>query len=226
MELTSTKTERAPVGRVPTATEKDANLKLWESHRRVSEDKTKKVSYGKRNFTAIDPYYLIQMATELWGPYGATWGCDIISCDVINPAPDTQDPSMVMLCRFWYPQGEFNIQVDDKFKPSQDTSKKLQTNAMSKGLSKLGFAADVYLGLFEDEMYVRSLKEDDTEEGPLVTQLLGRISKADEEGLAKAEKLLNQWSERGTISNTQYAICIHAIANRRAFDESRDNPSD
>ena len=45
-----------------------------------------------------------------------------------------------------------NGRVDDDF------AKKVATDALTKGLSKLGFNADVFLGKFDDNKYVNQLK--------------------------------------------------------------------
>ena len=39
-----------------------------------------------------------------------------------------------------------------------DFSKKVATDALTKGLSKLGFNADVFMGLFDDNKYVNDMK--------------------------------------------------------------------
>ncbi len=64
----------------------------------------------------------------------------------------------------YYPGGEFGICSDiDLFTYSQkyknwsrnnDPCKKARTDALTKGLSELGFNADVFLGLYDDNKYV------------------------------------------------------------------------
>ena len=43
-------------------------------------------------------------------------------------------------------------------RPDTDWPKKLETNTISKALSKLGFNADVFMGQFDDGDYVQSLQ--------------------------------------------------------------------
>ena len=43
-------------------------------------------------------------------------------------------------------------------KADEDFCKKLETNTISKALSKLGFSADVFMGKFENEDYLSNLK--------------------------------------------------------------------
>ena len=50
-------------------------------------------------------------------------------------------------------QGKGYLKVDDEF------AKKVQTNAITKGLSALGFNSDVFEGKFDDNKYVNEMKE-------------------------------------------------------------------
>ena len=132
------------------------NLHIWKRVSKTpSQYKRDEVIKGRR-LTVIDPYYLIKRATQLWGPYGSSWGLKSTSLEVVQ-IRDTH--LAIYKAVFWYPHGEFPIYnsilvgyqtrkgyftVDDEF------TKKVETNTVSKALSKLGFAADVYLGEFEE----------------------------------------------------------------------------
>ncbi len=133
----------------------EQNMKLWNSVCTTDPKRTKAVTLG-RKWTAIDPTYQNMEATKLWGPYGKDWGLDDIEIKTIVIG----DTTVAMLKGvFRYPEGRFQIVVDQKFKPGDDTLKKLQTSATSKALSKLGFSADIFLGMFDDVDYVTGLKE-------------------------------------------------------------------
>jgi hypothetical protein len=43
-------------------------------------------------------------------------------------------------------------------KPDADFAKKVETDALTKGLSKLGFNADVFMGLYDDHKYVQEMQ--------------------------------------------------------------------
>lgn len=206
-------TSKKSIGAQPGQAEQAANLDLWERHRRVNEDFTKNVSYGKRNFTAVDPQYLIELATREWGPYGFGWSCDVVDVQVVNPAPDKSDASIFMTCTFTYPNGNFNIVVDDKYRAGQDMLKKLQTNAMSKALSKLGFAADIYLGKFEDEAYRQSSNDEDSH---FVTRMMGKIANSTPEELETRIGIIKQWANKGTITVEQMETLLNATTERQA----------
>ena len=141
-----------------------SNLDLWNSVQETNPADTKPVSFG-RKFTAIDAYSQIKRATEKFGSYGSGWG---ISAIVHTFVPDTK---MVMgEAQFFYmvdedKEGSFPVtssilyvnaksgKVDDEF------AKKLETDMITKALSRLGFNADVFMGLYDDNRYVASMKE-------------------------------------------------------------------
>jgi hypothetical protein len=68
---------------------------------------------------------------------------------------------------FFYPNGRFEITIsikiftDNKHSKIDDNyAKKLETDALTKALSKLGFNADIFLGKFDDVRYVDEMKEE------------------------------------------------------------------
>lgn len=135
----------------------------FDKYRTPDPDQTKEVRYGKRHFTAIDPMYQLKLATEEWGAYGDTWGVRQLDYQII----DREGGSVATLnCMFYYPDGEFSMGVDMGFRANDDCFKKLLTSARSKSLSLLGFGADVYMGKFEDDAYVKmaEVKHGDTHE--------------------------------------------------------------
>ena len=112
-------------------------------------------------FTAIDAYFQIRQATELWGPYGSAWG--------LRNMVRTLNVEMEMAfldAEFHYPDGEkdacFQIanSIDIKSRSKSGAKwddefvKKLETNTISKALSRLGFGADVFMGMFDDARYI------------------------------------------------------------------------
>lgn len=138
-------------------------LKLWDSVQETNPADTKPVSFG-RKFTAIDAYSQIKKATEVFGPYGAGWGIKTI---VHTFVPNT---NMVMgEAQFFYRNentlnGEFPvtssiIYISEKGKIDDDFAKKLETDMITKALSRLGFNADVFMGKFDDNRYVAAMKD-------------------------------------------------------------------
>jgi len=131
-------------------------LELWEKVEKTNPKFTKTVAYGKRKFTTIDAYYQIKMATELFGPYGSGWGIKDTEMQFI----EIGDSKMALYKgTFYYPGGEFPI-YNSIFIRDDEWAKKLETDTLTKALSRLGFNADVFMGLFDDNRYVQNLKKE------------------------------------------------------------------
>jgi hypothetical protein len=147
------------------------NLELWNKVEKTNPEYTKRITINKRTFTTIDAYYQIKIATEQFGKYGETWGLKNTKIELREMA----DKTILALYSavFFYPDGEFEVnnaikvqyitsggsgyvKVDDEF------AKKLETDTLTKALSKLGFNADVFLGKFDDIRYVNQLKEENS----------------------------------------------------------------
>lgn len=151
-----------------TTLEGKQNLTLWKSVEKTPPDMTKDVKYGKREYTAIDPQWQLRLATALWGPYGDRWGLRNLDYRLVDVHRNDDKGSflssaVILKADFFYPavggrEVSFPILNEDKFNPGDDTLKKLITNTRSKALSWLGFSADVFLGKFDDERYVKTLQ--------------------------------------------------------------------
>ena len=151
------------------------NMALWDAVCRTDPAVTKGAKIGTMNITAIGPQSQRKMATKMFGPYGIGWG--------VIPGSETKEFNNwgdVILCSYhatmFYvyngERGEFPIEADLKIvymtkgyngnagylKVDEDYSKKIKTDAMTKGLSSLGFNSDVFEGKFDDCKYVQKMK--------------------------------------------------------------------
>jgi hypothetical protein len=149
-------------------------LALWEKVETTDPEFTTKVNQ-RGGFTAIGAQYQIKNATEVFGPFGKTkgggWGVkDEKYTPILN------DTLIVYTATFYYDYfevsdndkgtgeqlvkfaGEFPISSSIKTmmgnRIDDDCIKKVQTDALTKGLSKLGFNADVFMGRFDGNKYV------------------------------------------------------------------------
>ena len=130
---------------------------LWQQVCTTDPKHTKKVN-SRGGFTAINATYQIRQATEVWGSYGSKWGVRDLKWDYIrNGKGDILE--IVLEAVFYYPDGSFPLAADCLYKPGQDCRKKLLTDFTTKCLSKLGFNADVFLGLYDDNKYINQVKE-------------------------------------------------------------------
>jgi hypothetical protein len=146
------------------------NLKIWLANEKTNPAHTKPVNQ-RGGFTAIDAYQQIKNATEYFGPVGKGWGWTVDNSQVCEGV-------FIVQLHFWYRTNDedkpicgFNVfgaasiagkRVDD------DAPKKAMTDAITKGLSYLGFNSDVFLGLFDDSKYVAErVKEEAAVSNPL-----------------------------------------------------------
>jgi len=140
------------------------NLELWNRVEKTNPNYTKKAKVGGMTITAIAPQYQIMMVTEQFGVYGKTWGFKNVQLDY--SLVEKYD-MVVFKGTFFFPEGQFEIvnscklfmdrnkkMLDDNF------AKKIETDTLTKAISKLGFNADIFLGKFDDVRYLNEVKEE------------------------------------------------------------------
>ena len=138
-----------------------SNTKLWDSVEKTDPKFTKKVNQ-RGGFTAIGAQYQVRKATEAFGPFGIGWG---VKEETFQRYEDTG--LVLYQGTLWYKYGEDNgevpihssIKYHANSRVDDDFAKKVATDAMTKGLSKLGFNADVFMGLFDDNKYVSDVTD-------------------------------------------------------------------
>jgi len=149
------------------------NLKLWDLVKQTDPKQTKKAKIGQMNITAICPQYQRKNATRLFGSYGIGWGIISDSEQIIYRSIGTTELASYTATMFYEygdKRGEFPISSSIKLaymtssgsgylKVDDDYMKKLQTDALTKGLSFLGFNSDIFEGLFDDNRYVAEMNE-------------------------------------------------------------------
>lgn len=139
------------------------NLELWKKVEKTNPKYTKKANVKGNQITSISPQFQIMNATEQFGVYGKSWGFKNIILDYV-----LKDIGLVTFqATFFFPGGEFEIinsislwrdnaqtKIDDNF------AKKLETDTLTKALSKLGFNADIFLGKFDDTRYLQEITKE------------------------------------------------------------------
>ena len=157
--------------------EQSTNLHIWEQVQETPTTATKTNKFQGRDVTSINAQYIVQRATEVWGPIGFGWGYEIVEerCDDMGPMFHNDQmvgtyKNHTILLRLWYKQDGEKYHVDhfghtpyvyrSKNGPmvDQDAPKKSLTDALKKCLSMLGFAADIFLGMYDDQDYVEAVK--------------------------------------------------------------------
>ena len=134
-------------------------LELWNKVSKSDPKFLKKVSFGQRSFTAIDPQYQVRSATEQFGPVGEGWGWNAENRFIDLSNGDTAVVSDVTIwhgtpgnafgpfpgCRKFFDAAKQRL--------NEDAPKMAVTDGLTKGLSHLGFNADVFLGEMDGNKY-------------------------------------------------------------------------
>lgn len=138
----------------------ECNLKLWQQVEVTNPKWLKTANISGRNISAINPQKQLKQATKIFGPYGKTWGLKHCSRQVLEM--ENSIKLIIFEALFFYPEGSFEISnsiklcymsAKNKYIVDVEAFKKVETNTISKALSKLGFASDVFEGRFETEGY-------------------------------------------------------------------------
>lgn len=138
------------------------NLKLWDSVSKTDVKYTKDVNQ-RGGYTSVSATYQAMTATEQFGEYGKGWGLKSVDYDF-----SMLDQIKMVICKavfFYTIDGkEHSFPINNAInpmmgaKPDEDFCKKVETNTISKALSRLGFNADIFMGMFDDDDYVAQLK--------------------------------------------------------------------
>jgi len=190
------------------------NLALWDEVQKTDPRYTKEYSgAGGFSGTSINATYLVRLATEQFGPIGIGWGYDIEEerfdsgglLEVTEEGHEIRAMVHTLKLKLWYKNGPDRGEVThfghtpyvyrNKYgiQTEQEASKKSLTDALKKCLSMLGFAADVFMGEFDDIHYLESLKEE-SEIARAEDQIAEREKKAKEyrEWLEKNVSMVEQ----------------------------------
>ena len=213
---------------------KKDNMKLWESVETTDPNFTKKVNQ-RGGFTAISAQYQLMTATETFGPFGTGWG---VKDERIEKWEDVG--LAVYTGILWYIPAEFkkgipvikeepsefpihsSIKYHSNGRVDDDFMKKVATDALTKGLSKLGFNADVFMGKFDDNKYVNSLKESPKkkiDDGVWKKE----VSDASEKLNQKDKESIINFIKDGSINSNNYKKALSRIEE---LYKSYTNPED
>jgi hypothetical protein len=154
------------------------NMHIWNAVEATDPAKTKSFTRaGGFKGTATNATWLAMRATEMFGPCGIGWGAKVIDERLLDGAPFQKTPSHCakihrVHIKLWYVldgvrgeiehfgQTEFcGERADGRLYTDEEAPKKSLTDAMTKALSMLGFAADIHMGLFDDHKYVNEARE-------------------------------------------------------------------
>jgi hypothetical protein len=153
------------------------NLRHWSVLGKTDPKHTKRFKRsGGFEGTAIQPIWAAQRMTEHFGPCGVGW---------VMEAPDFMtypvNNEMLVYCTVsiryrdgeaWsepvYGVGGDKVAGTNKYGPFTDDEafKKAYTDALSNAMKQIGVGADVHMGLFDDNKYVRAMEREFAEQEP------------------------------------------------------------
>ena len=145
---------------VNVATKQNDKMALWNAVCETDPAHTKQVNQ-RGGFTAIDAQYQVRLATEQFGPVGEGWGYEVVHGTIDGGDTLLASADVVM----WHGKRDNTFGPERGIAPlvkggrvDDDAAKKATTNALTKLLSRLGFNADVFLGLYDDNQYVNDMR--------------------------------------------------------------------
>ena len=142
------------------------NKTLWDSIKVTNPIAVKEITGKPYRGHSPKPYWLIERATDTFGPIGIGWGV-IVKSERFERMSDT-DVLHVAVVSIWYMQDGKRSETFDqmggtkaaymtssgKLMVDEDAGKKSVTDAMVKCLSMIGFCADIFSGMWDDSKYV------------------------------------------------------------------------
>ena len=144
------------------------NMKFWESVKKTDPKRVKAITGKQYKGNSPQPYYLVERMTEAFGMCGIGWGLNIIN-ERMERMTET-DILHVAVVEIWYVIGDKKGSITQIgqtkacYKTSsgsmlvdEDAPKKSVTDAMTKCMSYLGFAGDIFSGQWDDSKYVQEL---------------------------------------------------------------------
>lgn len=147
------------------------NMALWESVSVTDPAAVKPITGKPYKGNSPKPYWLIQRATEVFGPIGFGWGV-LVKSERFERMSET-DVLHVAVVSVWYMQDGKRSETIDQMGGTkaaymskngmivdEDAGKKSVTDGMVKCLSMIGFCGDIFSGLWDDSKYVEWAKEE------------------------------------------------------------------
>jgi hypothetical protein len=136
-----------------------SNMNIWNNLCASDPKYLKKISFGARSFTAIDPQYQVMKMTEQFGPVGEGWGWHSTT-EIVNVS--NGDSAVLAHVTVWHgsPSNAFGAFTGcrkffdaTKGRMAEDAPKMAVTDGLTKALSHIGCDADVFLGKMDGNKY-------------------------------------------------------------------------
>jgi hypothetical protein len=198
------------------------NMQLWDSVFKTDPQFTKDFKKGGGfEGTAISPMYLFWKATKEFGPHGTGWGWELLEDRIESGVEgtkvwfakvrvwyrDLENPDLIRHVGPQWGATEFSGERrnGNKF-VDEEAAKKSVTDAVTKCLTYLGFAADVHMGKYDDNKYVAEITKEFAAQDRAHDKKVAEEKKAAEE-TPEQRAAATQWlegTEAGAKACTEY----------------------
>lgn len=141
------------------------NMELWNKVKVTDPSAVKRITGKPYQGNSPKPYWIIQRATEVFGPCGHGWGVEVKEQQFFRLAENEVMHSAVVTV--WYMKDGVRCSIDQmgqtkacyikrdgELMTDEDAGKKSVTDGMVKCLSMIGFAGDIFSGQWDDSKYV------------------------------------------------------------------------
>lgn len=189
------------------------NKALWDSVKVTDPNAVKPITGKQYKGNSPKPYWLIERATEVFGPVGIGWGVDVKS-ERFERITE-HDVLHVAVVSVWFVQDGKRSQTFDQMGGTkaaymtskgsvmvdEDAGKKSVTDGMVKCLSMIGFAGDIFSGQWDDSKYVEWAGEETRKrETPSITDEQAKEIKSLLQETKSNTKAFLEWVSKGVGS--------------------------
>lgn len=156
-----------------------SNTRLWDTLGKTDPEQTKKFSRsGGFKGTAVKPMWVYHRLTEQFGPVGMGWGHNKPDYQVVPGA----DGEVLVYCTVecwhtdrtntFYGVGGDKVVAKQSSRMFNDDEafKKAFTDAVMNAFKSVGVAADVHMGLHDDDKYVASVRREFADAPATITE--------------------------------------------------------
>jgi len=143
------------------------NMKLWDSVKVTDPLAVKPITGKSYKGDSPKPYWLIQRATEVFGPIGIGWGV-MVKSERFERMTEHEVLHVAVVSVWYVLDGKRSETFDQmggtkacyltskgSYMVDEDAGKKSVTDGMVKCLSMIGFAGDIFSGMWNDSKYVQ-----------------------------------------------------------------------
>lgn len=208
-----------------------SKTEIWDALAKTDPNQTKGFKRaGGFSGTAVKPIWCVKRMTEQFGACGTGWGMNEPQFQVVPG----HNGEVLVYCTvsLWYGDGKtvFGVGGDkvvtyikaneqygrpERWENDDEAFKKAFTDALTNAMKHIGMAADIHMGLFDDNKYVNGLRQEFAEEA---------AAKAPARQQPRAEPVKQPnpaYVVKGGKNAAQWVDLLAGIANQAPDDAAR-----